>query len=66
MALAAERELRAVQGVRSASVTIDHAAVWTPAEILPHATVRLHNRRTRTLALGAVRPHDWSTWNHRV
>ena len=62
MALAAERELHAVSGVRSATVTIDHSAVWTPAEILSEASVRLGSRRARTLAIADVQPHDWSTW----
>ena len=65
MALAAERELHAVSGVRSATVTIDHSAVWTPAEILSEASVRLGGRRARTLAIADVQPHDWSTWATR-
>ena len=62
MAMAAERELQRVAGVATATVTIDHAAVWTPTEILAEAAERLSARRTRTIALSAVRPHDWSTW----
>jgi len=62
MALAAEHELHAVSGVRSATVTIDHSAIWTPAEILSEASVRLGDRRARTLAIADVQPHDWSTW----
>ncbi len=62
MALAAERELRGVAGVTSASVTIDHGAVWTTDEILPEASVRLTDRRVRTLAVADHRPYDWSTW----
>jgi len=62
MALAAEHELHAVSGVRSATVTIDHSAVWTPAEILSEASVRLSDRRARTLAIADTQPHDWSTW----
>lgn len=63
MALAAERELRLVPGVTAATVTIDHGAVWTPAEILPRAAVRLADRRARTLVVSDTHPHDWSTWN---
>ena len=62
MALAAERELAVVPGVRSATVTIDHGAVWTPAEILPNASVRLSERRFRTIAVFDVRPYEWSNW----
>ncbi|MCY7300040.1 MAG: iron-sulfur cluster assembly protein [Ilumatobacteraceae bacterium] len=65
MALAAERELICVSGVRSATVTIDHSAVWTPAQILPTASARLGDRRARTLAVTDLKPHDWSTWNPR-
>lgn len=66
MAVAAERELAAVPGVKSATVTIDHGAVWTPAEILPAASKRLSVRRSRTIALSGVQPHDWSTWPARA
>lgn len=65
MAVAAERELAAVPGVRSATVTIDHGAVWTPAEILPGPSMRFSVRRARTIALSGVQPHDWSTWTSR-
>lgn len=62
MAVAAERELATVPGVKSATVTIDHSAVWTPAEILPAASMRLSVRRSHIIALSGVQPHDWSTW----
>lgn len=62
MAVAAECELRALAGVETARVTIDHAAVWTPDEMAPSSSVRLVARRERTLAVADVRPHDWSTW----
>ena len=62
MALAAERELAAVTGVKSATVTIDHGAVWTPAEILPSAAMRLSERRSHFVAVVDVQPYDWSSW----
>jgi len=62
MALAAEQELAAVPGVRSATVTIDYGAAWTPAEIMPNASVRLAGRRSHTIAVFDVHPHEWSTW----
>lgn len=62
MALAAQAELAGLDGVRSASVTIDHSRVWTPEDIEHTAAVRLGARRRRTVDLAQVRPHDWSTW----
>jgi len=62
MALAAERELAAVPGVRSVTVTIDYGAAWTPAAIMPSATVRLSERRLHTIAVFDIQPHEWSTW----
>lgn len=61
MAIAAERELEAVEGVVDACVTIDHGAVWSPAEMVGAASVRLAERRRRTLELSDVRPYDWSS-----
>jgi metal-sulfur cluster biosynthetic enzyme len=60
MALAAERELCGIAGVSSAAVSIDHGAVWTPAEIIPSASARLAERRDRTVAVTGIRPYDWS------
>lgn len=61
MAVAAERELLAVPGVRNARVGIDHAAVWTPGEITAGAAVRLAERRRRTVELTDARPYDWAS-----
>jgi metal-sulfur cluster biosynthetic enzyme len=60
MATAAERELAALPGVRSAVVRIDHGAVWTPAAIVGPAAERLAARRARTLELSGITPYDWS------
>jgi len=62
MALAAERELAVVPGVRSVTVTIDYGAAWTPAAIMPNATVRLSERRVHTIAVFDIQPHEWSNW----
>jgi len=62
MAVAARDELRRVDGVRTATVEIDHGAIWTPAALTGGAGVRLEVRRDRTRALTGVRPHDWRGW----
>jgi metal-sulfur cluster biosynthetic enzyme len=62
MAIAAERELGAVAGVRHATVVIDHAAVWTPTEITARADDRLAARRRHTVETTGVAPYDWTTY----
>jgi metal-sulfur cluster biosynthetic enzyme len=67
LADAAKRELERVPSVTSASVEIDHAAVWVPADMGADAMSRLERSRRRNLALDDIRPHDWSTWEgHRT
>jgi metal-sulfur cluster biosynthetic enzyme len=61
MAVAAEREIGGVAGVRRATVVIDHAAVWTPTEITAPATLRLAGRRRHTIEVTGVVPYDWTT-----
>jgi metal-sulfur cluster biosynthetic enzyme len=61
MATAAEQEIAALPGVRSASVRIDHGAVWTHAAIAAPAAARLAARRSRTRELAGVLPYDWSS-----
>jgi metal-sulfur cluster biosynthetic enzyme len=62
MAIAAEREVGAIDGVRHATVVIDHAAVWTPAEISSRADDRLAARRRHTVETTGVAPYDWTTY----
>ncbi len=60
MAAALEAELSALDWVHRVSVDIDHAAVWTPADMSPAASDRLGTARDRTLLLTGVRPYDWT------
>lgn len=60
MAGAIEQELTALEWVRSASVEIDHAAMWTESRIAPEAAARLAMRRSTTIAVTGVQPYEWT------
>lgn len=60
MAGAIEQELNALNWVRSASVEIDHAAMWTESRIAPEAAARLAMRRSTTIAVTGVQPYEWT------
>lgn len=60
MAGAIEQELTALKWVRSASVEIDHAAMWTESRIAPEAAARLAMRRSTTIAVTGVQPYEWT------
>ena len=51
--------VRAVPGVRTVDVRLDTTHVWDPDALAPGAAAALAQRRSRTLALSAVRPRQW-------
>jgi metal-sulfur cluster biosynthetic enzyme len=51
--------VRAAPGVRTVDVRLDTGFVWDPDALAPDAADALTRRRTRTLALSAVRPRQW-------
>ena len=59
LARALEARLMVVTGVTAVTVDVDHAAMWSPADIEPSAAARLDERRRRTLALTDTTPHAW-------
>lgn len=61
MAVAAEREIGRVVGVRRATVVIDHGAVWSPTEVTARANDRLAARRRHTVEMTGVAPYDWTS-----
>lgn len=56
---AVEDAVRAVPGVRRATVRLDPDFVWDPDLVSGEAARVLARRRERTLALTAVRPRQW-------
>ena len=59
MARAVEEQLRALPAVRTATVSIDHSAQWSPTMLTQPAQQRLQVRRQRTVANTGVQPYDW-------
>lgn len=61
MAVAAQRELAALDGIDVATVEIDHGAVWVPTAMTPAAIERIELRRRATRELAGVTPYDWTS-----